>query len=450
MFVLAVALLLGPEIPAVADARGDWVGVVTVDGQRLRLAVHLQRLSQDLIGVIDSPDQAAFGLSLSNIRQDGTKLSFDLPAANARYEANWDSARNVYVGRWVQGGRAIALELARGGYPHVFTPDWSAPADPGLAYTPVKRAKPRVGPDLPLGKCVNMSDMLDAPTEGAWGPAIVEDDFKIIRKAGFSSVRIPVAFSAHADKASPYAIDQTFLARVKNVVALAGAAKLNVILDMHNYDGVMHDPDAEAARYAALWRQVAEAFASAPSSVWFELLNEPYDKLTNDRLGALYAPALAAIRATNPKRPVIVAPEWNNLDKMLAFQMPDDPYVVPSFHYYDPFLFTHQGAAWADPAPPIGRSFGSAEDRSELDHSVAKVRDYMASTGRVPILGEYGAQDDPRVPLAQRVRYYGAVSSAFASVGIGSCAWGYRTGFRIREGDHWLPGLVEAIKQPRQ
>ncbi len=340
------------------------------------------------------------------------------------------------------------LELTRGGYPHVFDLDWNAPADPGMAYKPAKRAKPRVGPDLALGKCVNMSDMLDAPKEGSWGPAIAEDDFEIIRKAGFSSVRIPVAFSAHADKAPPYAIDETFLARVRHVVALASAAKLNVLLDMHNYDAVMHAPEAESARYTALWRQIAEAFASAPPSVWFELLNEPNNNLTNDRLGALYAPALAAIRATNPKRPVIIAPEWNNLDKMLAFQMPDDRYVVPSFHYYDPFLFTHQGAAWADPAPPMGRSFGSAADKVELDRGVAKARDYVARTGRVPILGEYGVQDDPRVPLAQRVRYYGAVSSAFASVGIGSCAWGYRTGFRIRESDHWLPGLVEAIKAP--
>jgi endoglucanase len=449
VLAFTIALLLATDATAIADARGDWVGVVAAGDKSLRLSAHLERRGQGLIGVIDSPDQGAFGLPLANIVQDGAKLSFDAPSVNARYEAHWDSARNAYVGRWVQGGQAIDLALARGGYPHDFDLDWNAPADPGLAYVPAKRAKPRVGPDLNVGKCVNLSNMLDAPTEGAWGPAFADDDFAIIKAAGFSSVRIPVAFSAHADTAPPYAIDPAFLARVRHAVTLASAAKLNVLLDMHHYDAMMRDPDAEAPRFFALWRQVAQAFADAPSSVWFELLNEPNDKLTNDRLGALYAPALAAIRATNPKRPVIVGPEWNNLDKMLAFEMPDDPYVAPSFHYYDPFLFTHQGAPWPKPAPPMGRSFGSAADRSELDRNVAKVRDYMARTGRVPILGEYGAQDDPRVPLAQRVRYYGAVSSAFAFVGVASCAWGYRSGFRIREGDHWLPGIVEAIRAPK-
>jgi endoglucanase len=449
--VLAAALLLAPETAAAVDPRGDWVGVITEDGGvRLRVAVHFERRGEGLIGVADSPDQQAFGLPLANIRQEGARLSFDLPSAQGRYEAQWDAARKAYVGRWTQGGAATALELTRGGYPHVFDLDWKAPVDPGLTtYTPDRRARPRVGPDLAVGKCVNMSDMLEAPTEGAWGPAIAEDDFVIIRKAGFSTVRLPVAFSAHAGETPPHAIDPAFLARVKHVVKLASASGLNVMVDMHNYDAVMRDPDGQAARFTALWRQVAEAFADAPASVWFELLNEPHDKLTNATLGPLYAPTLAAIRATNPNRPVIVGGTWNNLDHMLTFQMPDDPYVVPTFHYYDPFLFTHQGATWTNPTPPIGRPFGSAADKAELDRSVTKARDYIARTGRVPILGEYGAQDDPRVPPNQRVRYYGAVSAAFASAGIDGCAWGYRTGFRIREGDAWLPGMIEAIRATR-
>ena len=54
-----------------------------------------------------------------------------------------------------------------------------------------------------------------------------------------------------------------------------------------------------------------------------------------------------------------------------------------------------------------------------------------------------------RLPVEQRARYYHAVSSAFASIGVASCAWGYRSGFRLRQGDSWLPGLVESIAAPR-
>jgi endoglucanase len=43
------------------------------------------------------------------------------------------------------------------------------------------------------------------------------------------------------------------------------------------------------------------------------------------------------------------------------------------------------------------------------------------------------------------VRYYKTISAAFASVGVQSCAWGYRNSFPLRGHDDWLPGMIEAI-----
>jgi endoglucanase len=292
---------------------------------------------------------------------------------------------------------------------------------------------------------LHMANMLEAPAEGEWGPPIAEDDFRVVRAAGFSTVRIPVRWSAHASAASPYAIDPAFLARVHHVVDLADASGLNVILNIHHYEELISSPADHAERFAALWRQIAASFASAPPSVWFELLNEPHDRLNNANLMPILLPALAVVRATNPTRPVLIGgQDWNSLDSLSSLRLPDDRYVVPTFHYYDPFAFTHQGASWIPHAPPIGRAYGSAADKILLDQAIAKAKDYIARTGRVPVLGEYGATDDPRVPLAQRVRYYRTISAAFASVGVESCLWGYRNAFRIRVGDHWLPGLVEA------
>jgi endoglucanase len=340
--------------------------------------------------------------------------------------------------------------LRWGGYPAPFAPQWDQPMVSGFRYMPAVTAQPRVGPAYRLGKCVNMSDMMEAPKEGGWGPAITDKDFEIIRDGGFSTVRLPISWSSHAALQPPYAIDPAFLKRVHHVVDRATAAGLRIMLDMHNFSAIEEDPVSQQERFVAIWTQIAASFADAPDSVWFELLNEPHNKLTNANLAAVYAPALHAIRATNPKRIVVVGPEWNNLDKMIAFDFPDDPNIVPSFHYYDPFPFTHQGARWVIPTPPVGRGFGSAQDKAELDATLAKVKAYMQSSGRLPFVGEYGAQDDARVPLAQRLRYYGTVSAAFASIGVDSCIWGYRTGFRIREGDDWLPGMLETIATTRE
>lgn len=326
----------------------------------------------------------------------------------------------------------------------------SAKADfPGPSYTPAPAAKPATGITLPVGKCVNLSNMLEAPREGAWGRRVADDDFEIIKAAGFSTVRIPVRWSAHAGDAPPYAIDPVFLARVHHVVSLADRAGLNVILNMHHDEELFADPAGQAERFAAMWRQIGASFADEPSSVWFELINEPHGKLDNSNLSAVLAPALEAVRASNPTRPVVIGGQtWSGVESLATLELPDDAYVVPTFHYYEPFQFTHQGATFVTPTPPLGRRYGSASDDARLADDLEKVKAYMARTGRVPMMGEFGATDNPRVPVGDRIRYYHTISSAFASIGIQSCAWGYASGFRLRDGDRWVPGLVEAIVTP--
>ncbi|MEO5773416.1 MAG: glycoside hydrolase family 5 protein [Sphingomicrobium sp.] len=314
-------------------------------------------------------------------------------------------------------------------------------------YTPAAAAKPTTGPHLPIGKCVNMGNMLEAPNEGEWGRAIAEDDFAIIKAAGFNSVRIPVRWSAHALTAPPYTIDPTFMARVKHVVALADAQNLGVILNMHHYLELFDDPNAHAVRFAELWKQIAAEFKGEGKNVWFELINEPNGKLNDSNLLALLTPALANVRATNPTRPVIIGGQnWSGVGSLATLQLPNDPYIVPTIHTYDPFNFTHQGATWITPTPPLGRTFGSDADYAELDKNLQAVKNYMTSTGRVPFVGEYGANDDPAVPLSERVKYYQTMTSAYASIGVQTCAWGYSNTFRLRDGSNWLPGMVEAIK----
>jgi endoglucanase len=51
-----------------------------------------------------------------------------------------------------------------------------------------------------LGRGINLGNALDAPKEGQWGVMLKEEYFKIIKDAGFNSVRIPIRWSAHALK----------------------------------------------------------------------------------------------------------------------------------------------------------------------------------------------------------------------------------------------------------
>ncbi len=305
---------------------------------------------------------------------------------------------------------------------------------------------------LPVGKCVNMGNHFEAPSEGAWGGRkIADDDFQIIAKAGFNTIRLPVRWSTHAGNKPPYTIDAAFMARVKHIVGNARAAGLNVILNSHHFEEIHSDPsDGNIKKLAGMWGQIATAFADHPiDKLWFEIENEPHDKFDDANLLTVLSPALVEIRKTNPDRPVIIGGEqWSGINSLKTLNLPDDPNVIPTFHYYDPFDFTHQGATWVNPSPPMGRAYGTAEDEARLKSDVQKVRDYIAKTGKTPFMGEFGANGP--IPLYQRLKYMLTVRRAFDDVGIGMCAWGFTNTFPLYDSEKraWLPGMRTAMGLP--
>lgn len=302
-----------------------------------------------------------------------------------------------------------------------------------------------------IGACLNMGNHLEAPNEGDWGRPIAADDFTQIAAQGFQTVRLPVRFSNHAGTAPPYTIDPTFMARVEQVVDLARAAGLRVILDLHHYEdpqgNLFTDPAGQTARFAALWKQIGERFRTKDANVWFELLNEPHGSLTHANLRSVLDPALREVRLTNPTRPVVIGGEgYSGINSLAMIPLPDDPYLVVTFHYYDPFNFTHQGAPWITPAPPPpGRAFPIGTDDADLAASVQKARDFLARTGRPLFMGEYGAYEG--IPAAQRINWYGTVHTAFANANVDGCAWAYTNTMPLRDPatGAWDTALLAAI-----
>src|SRR5262245_45593506 len=49
-----------------------------------------------------------------------------------------------------------------------------------------------------LGRGMNLGNALEAPQEGEWGVRLRAEYFSAIKKAGFTTIRLPVRWSAHA------------------------------------------------------------------------------------------------------------------------------------------------------------------------------------------------------------------------------------------------------------
>lgn len=202
---------------------------------------------------------------------------------------------------------------------------------------------------------MNFGNALEAPVEGHWGVTLREEYAEAVATAGFRTVRLPVKWSAHATTAAPYTIEAEFLARVDEVVGWLLERGLNVILDFHHYDELAVDLDQHEERWLGIWRQLAEHYSSAPPSVLFELLNEPNGALDAARWNDLAARGLATVRASNPTRRVVLGPaNYNAIGALPGLNWPADENLVLTVHFYEPFPFTHQGADWVTPVPPVG------------------------------------------------------------------------------------------------
>lgn len=201
-----------------------------------------------------------------------------------------------------------------------------------------------------LNRTVNFGNMLEAPKEGDWGISLEERFFQLTKEGGFNAIRLPIRWNAHAAATAPYTVDPTFFARVDWAVQQATSRGLSIILDFHHFEELMSAPQQNLERYLGIWKQVAEHYKSASSKVFFEVLNEPHgalEPLWND----YQKQAIAVIRQSNPTRALIVGPVgYNSAYKLSSLELPSDKNLIVTFHNYDPFRFTHQGAEWVEGA----------------------------------------------------------------------------------------------------
>jgi endoglucanase len=295
---------------------------------------------------------------------------------------------------------------------------------------------------------INLGNALDAAPGDEPALRPTEAHLDAIREAGFDAVRIPVRWSAHAQPAAPYALDPDFADGVDRLVTAALDRGLTVLLDLHHYDELHHDPDAHADRFVGLWEQLADRYADRPPALWLELLNEPRAALTAPVWNALLRRTLAAVRVADPARTVVIGPvAQNDVAALDDLDLPTDRHLVATVHYYAPMPFTHQGAHWVEGAAGwLGTTWdGTDAERAavtaDLEHAAKWARDRG-----VPLLaGEFGSYD--RADPASRVRWTAHVRGELDRLGVDWCSWDFGTDFGAYDLDHgaWREPLLRAL-----
>ena len=309
----------------------------------------------------------------------------------------------------------------------------------------------RAAATSPVQKCMNLGGAMEAPREGEWGYTIRQKDLALMKQIGFDTVRLPIKWSAHTQTKAPYRIDPAILARADQVIGQALQQNLKVILDVHHYTELMENPGPHIPRLTAIWEQLGAHYARYPDALIFELINEPHDKVTITETNRLNAHLLKTVRRTNPNRWVVLGSgNWNSLEGMTpgrpeAFVPPRDPRIITTFHYYDDFNFTHQGAEFYTPFIPMGQTFGSRAQKRAIAEDMAIARDFGQRTGTPVLLGEFGVYD--KVSPPQRAAWTRFVREQAEANGMGWCYWEWATSFKMYDtgSEQFVPGLKDAL-----
>jgi endoglucanase len=305
---------------------------------------------------------------------------------------------------------------------------------------------------LPFSRGVNLGNCLEAPTEGAWGLVIQDDWLPVIRDAGFDHIRLPVKWSGHAGRMAPYTIDEKFLARVDHVIQTALDADLGVVLNVHHYDEMATDPEEHFERLSGIWTQLAAHYADLPDQVAFELMNEP-NKAADVVWPELQNQLYQQVRNDAPDRWICVTNgSWSSASSLTSLElspaMLEDERLFATFHFYEPFKFTHQHASWVAGADAWGGTLwdGNQMQQVFITKLFDGVAQWSAKNGDIPVLmGEFGAYSacDP----LSRERWTTFCAREAERRGFAWSYWEFASGFGIysRNSRSYDPVLLKSL-----
>jgi len=289
-----------------------------------------------------------------------------------------------------------------------------------------------------------------------------EKMFAAIAEAGFNTVRIPINFGAWASLEKPYRWEnKDGLKIADSFVKWALDNNLNAIIDLHHteFDGKVKGA-AATERIVWLWREIAERYKNTnPEKVFFELRNEPHD-IKAEEWRAQAEVIITIVRAVAPKHTLIVGfHDWNSRAALIDSEPFADANIIYTFHYYDPFIFTHQGATWAGEGLPelTGVPFPAAagdikipetakgkwvesqiksyakDSQSEKMFADLKAAKDWSSKNKVPIfLGEFGSFGK-YMTIEDRCRHASVIYSALGRLNIPNAWWEWDGGFNMFE-----------------
>ncbi len=160
---------------------------------------------------------------------------------------------------------------------------------------------------------------------------------------GFRCLRLPVSFDHFSLNNR---LNEHFLNQLDSVVRLCQRIQLPLIIVYHHGKLSNENYKTEIRRIQQQWEQLVLRYKGRyQNSLFFELYNEPVISANQWKIGV--QDLVESLRRQDASRIFIIGgTEYNSIDGLDQLGIINDRSTIYTFHFYEPFFFTHQGAYW--------------------------------------------------------------------------------------------------------
>jgi len=297
-------------------------------------------------------------------------------------------------------------------------------------------------------------------------------DVEFIASLGYDHIRLPIdeeqMFTQDGQK------EPEAFALLHNALGWCDELQLRVVVDLHilrtHHFNEAEKPlftDAKAQeQFYECWRKLSgELSKYSVDKVAYETMNEPVAD-DPEIWNLIVNRCVEVIRELEPERTIVMGSNrWQSYSTVKDLRVPEnDPNILISFHYYEPFLLTHYKASWThtrDIDVPVhypsqliaDTDMASAGNHARAGRAVFNV-DVMEGHFKQVIeaakkydlkiyCGEYGCIN--AAPHADKIRWYKDMTTLFERHGIARANWDYKGGFGILRGTEPQTEMINAI-----
>jgi endoglucanase len=288
-------------------------------------------------------------------------------------------------------------------------------------------------------------------------------DIALIKAMGFDHVRLSVDPQPMMANHRPDEIPAEYLGYLDAAVKMILDQGLAVVIDLHpagDFKARLAKDDSFVQEFADFWRALARHYSTWDAErVFLEILNEP-EMPDRYRWYGVQAKLAAAIREGAPRHTMIAAgARWSDDDDLFFVEPLRDPNVIYNFHFYEPHIFTHQGATWGayfwhwvkglhypsspESAAKTAAGVPDAADRlavirygqdhwdaGRIDAEITQVAEWARARGVPVVCNEFGVFRD-YADARDREAWIRDVRTALERHGMGWAMWDYSGNFGV-------------------